>query len=145
MKAIIQRVSKAQVEVDANIVGKINDGIVVFIGFTHTDTELHVEWFSNKLIHLRLFEDEHGKTNCSLIDQKGSVLIVSQFTLYADCNTGRRPSFTTAASPEIANHLYNSTVKSLREKGVTVETGVFGAKMKVSLVNEGPMTLILER
>lgn len=145
MKILIQRVSHASVEVDKKIIGKIGAGVLVFVGITHGDTHAESSWLANKLIHLRLFEDAQGKMNQSLIDQKGSALIISQFTLYADCTGGRRPSFTQAALPEIANPLYEHFVEEVRKGGIPVETGAFGAEMKVSLLNDGPVTLILER
>jgi len=145
MKILVQRVTQAQVEVEGSIVGAIGHGSLVFIGVTHGDTQLHASWLANKLIHLRMFEDDQGKMNQSLLERKGQMLIVPQFTLYADCLVGRRPSFTKAAEPELAKQLYESFVKEVRQAGITVATGLFGAKMKVSLINEGPVTFILER
>ncbi|MFI5342744.1 MAG: D-aminoacyl-tRNA deacylase [Chlamydiales bacterium] len=145
MKILIQRVSHAHVEVEGTIVGAIGLGALVFIGVTHGDTVTQAAWLAHKLIHLRMFEDTHGKINQSLLEHKGKVLVVSQFTLYADCSAGRRPSFTQAAQPELAKQLYEQFVEEVRKGGVLVETGVFGAEMKVSLLNDGPVTLILER
>jgi len=145
MKIIVQRVSQASVEVDSHIVGAIDAGVVVLAGFTHSDTAAEAAWLASKLIHLRIFEDEFGKINRSLIDCKGAALIVSQFTLYGDCKEGRRPSFTNAAPPEMAKQLYEQFIDEVRKGGIPVETGIFGAEMKVSLVNDGPVTLILER
>lgn len=145
MKILIQRVSHAQVEVEGTIVGAIGPGALVFIGVTHGDTATQAAWLANKLIHLRMFEDAQGKINQSLLEHKGKVLVVSQFTLYADCSTGRRPSFTQAAQPELAKQLYEQFVEEVRKGGVLVETGLFGAEMKVSLLNDGPFTLLLER
>jgi D-tyrosyl-tRNA(Tyr) deacylase len=145
MKILIQRVNEASVEVDSKIVGAISAGVLVFIGITHNDTKEQAAWLANKLINLRIFEDEAGKFNCSLLDQKGSALIVSQFTLYGDCNGGRRPSFIQAAHPELANSLYEYFMEEVRKSGVRVEKGIFGAKMKVALVNDGPVTIMLER
>ena len=145
MKVLIQRVTHAKVEVDGKAVGIIGAGVLVFIGITHSDTQAQAAWLANKLINLRIFEDAHGKINQSLIDRKGSALIISQFTLYADCNDGRRPSFTQAAPPEIAKPLYEQFVKEVHQGGIPVETGIFGAEMKVSLLNDGPVTLLLER
>lgn len=145
MKILVQRVAQANVEVDCKIVGAIGIGVVVFIGVTHSDKAIQVEWLANKLINLRIFEDTSGKINQSLIDQKGSALIISQFTLYANCSDGRRPSFTEAAPPKMAEQLYEQFIEEVRKGGISVETGIFGAKMKVSLVNDGPITLILER
>ncbi len=145
MKILIQRVAHAKVEVDGKTVGMIEEGVLVFVGITHSDTIVQTTWLANKLINLRIFEDSQGKINQSLIDRKGSALIISQFTLYADCSDGRRPSFTQAAPPEIAKPLYEQFVKEVRQRGIPVETGVFGADMKVSLLNDGPITLLLER
>ncbi len=145
MKILIQRVTQASVEVDNKVVGAIQFGVLVFIGITHSDTASQAAWLAHKLIHLRIFEDEQGKINQSLIDKKGSALIISQFTLYADCSDGRRPSFTQAAPPAMAKQLYELFIQEVTKGGISVETGIFGADMKVSLVNDGPVTLILER
>ena len=145
MKILIQRVSHANVEVEGQTVGAIGPGILVFIGVTHGDTESQACWLANKLINLRMFEDDQGKINRSLLECSGEALVVSQFTLYADCSTGRRPSFTQAAPPDLAKHLYEKFVEEVRKGDVTVQTGVFGAEMKVSLLNDGPVTLMLER
>jgi D-tyrosyl-tRNA(Tyr) deacylase len=145
MKVLIQRVAHAKVEVDNKTVGLIEKGVLVFVGITHNDTIAQVVWLANKLIHLRIFEDNQGKLNQSLIDHKGSALIISQFTLYGDCCSGRRPSFVQAASPEIAKPLYEQFIQEVRQGGIAVETGIFGAEMKVSLLNDGPVTLLLER
>jgi D-aminoacyl-tRNA deacylase len=145
MKLLIQRVTHASVTVSAKEVAAIGPGALVFIGITHGDTAKEAAWLANKLIHLRMFEDDEGKINCSLLEQKKEILVVSQFTLYADCSSGRRPSFTLAASPELAEPLYEKFVADLRHLGVPAKMGVFGAEMKVSLVNDGPVTLILER
>lgn len=145
MRLIIQRVAHASVEVSGKVVGKTGPGVLVFVGITHSDTKKEAEWLANKLVHLRIFEDAEGKINQSLIDRKGSALIISQFTLYADCKEGRRPSFTEAAPPDVANPLYEQFVKEVRKLGVPAETGIFGAEMKVSLVNDGPITILLEK
>lgn len=145
MKLLIQRVLKASVEVEGSIVGAIEQGLLVFVGITHTDTPAQAEWLANKLVHLRLFEDTEQKLNRSLLDQKGSVLIISQFTLYADCSEGRRPSFTKAAPPEMAKLVYERFIQEVENLGVLVEKGIFGAYMRVSLINDGPITIILER
>lgn len=144
MKIVIQRVAHAQVEVSGEVVGKIGPGALILIGVTHGDTKSHAERLADKFLNLRFFEDEMGKMNKSVFDIKGQVLVVSQFTLYADCSGGRRPSFIQAAPPELAKELYEQFVEELRKKGVYVETGVFGAEMKVSLLNDGPVTLILD-
>lgn len=145
MRLIIQRVTHASVEVNEKVVGKTGPGVLVFVGITHSDTKKEAEWLANKLVHLRIFEDADGKINQSLMDKKGSALIISQFTLYADCKEGRRPSFIQAAPPEIANPLYEQFVEEVRKLGIPAETGIFGAEMKVSLVNDGPITILLER
>ena len=145
MKIVVQRVSCASVHVEGTTVGSIEHGVLIFLGVTHTDREEQAIWLANKLINLRIFEDQNGKINRSLLEEKGSALIVSQFTLYADCTEGRRPSFGLAATPEIAKPLYERFVNEMQKLGIRVQTGIFGAKMKVSLVNEGPITLILER
>lgn len=144
MKAIVQRASHGQVTVDKKIVGKIGNGFVVLLGVTHEDDERDIEAIVQKLIHLRIFEDEDGKMNRSLLDVNGSILSISQFTLYGDIRKGRRPSFVKAAAPEFANKLYESFNQSLRDEGVHVETGVFGAMMQVELNNDGPVTIIIE-
>lgn len=145
MKLLIQRVIQASVEVDNQIVSSINQGVLVLIGITHTDTANQAAWLANKLVNLRIFEDSQGKINQSLIDQQGEALIVSQFTLYADCSDGRRPSFTQAALPAVAKPLYETFVSEVRKTGISAATGVFGAYMKVTLINDGPITIMLER
>lgn len=145
MKLLIQRVEHASVAVEGKIVGAIGPGALVFLGVTHTDTEEQGVWLANKLINLRIFEDEQGKLNRSLLDQKGEVLIISQFTLYGDCADGRRPSFTEAARPELAIPLYEHFIAQVRKSGLNTQTGIFGAHMKVSLLNEGPVTLVVEK
>lgn len=144
MRAVLQRVSRAKVTVDNTLVGEIGPGLLVLLGITHDDTTKQVQWLAEKIVHLRIFPDEQDKMNRSLLDVAGSLLVVSQFTLYGDCAKGRRPSFIDAAPPEIAIPLYESYVDALRELGATVETGRFGAMMDVELVNDGPVTLILE-
>lgn len=145
MKILIQRVSHAHVEVEGKSVGAIGPGVLVFIGVTHGDTPSQAAWLANKLINLRMFGDAQGKINQSLLECKGEALVVSQFTLYADCSEGRRPSFTQAALPELAKHLCETFVEEVRKGGIVVKTGIFGAKMKVSLLNDGPVTFLLER
>lgn len=144
MKAVIQRVKKAMVEVDGEITGKIGPGILVFLGVGDEDSIKEVDWMADKISGLRIFEDEAGKMNLSLMDVEGSALVVSQFTLYGDCRKGKRPSFASAAKPEIANALYEDFIKNFRLKGINTETGRFQAMMDVSLVNDGPVTLIIE-
>lgn len=145
MKFLIQRVKNAKVEVDNKTVGKINNGFLVLIGITHTDTREIADYLIKKLINLRVFEDENGKMNLSLNNVDGSLLLVSQFTLYADCSDGNRPSFTEAAKPDFANELYEYIINECKKRIDKVETGIFGADMKVSLVNDGPVTIILEK
>ena len=145
MKLVVQRVKNAQVDVDNKTVGKIDNGFLVLIGITHTDTKEIADYLVKKLINLRVFEDENGKMNLSLSDIKGSLLLVSQFTLYADCSGGNRPSFTEAAKPDYANELYEYIISECKKKVDKVETGIFGADMKVSLINDGPVTIILEK
>ncbi|MEM7174476.1 MAG: D-aminoacyl-tRNA deacylase [Chlamydiota bacterium] len=147
MRALLQRVSRAQVRVEQEIVGQIDAGLLVFLGIHREDTADQLPWLVTKLIGLRLFSDHNGKMNLSLNDIKGSLLIVSQFTLYGDCRTGRRPSFTDAMPPQAANLLYRQLIAALKEKlgDQRVATGQFGAIMEVDLVNDGPVTLLLER
>jgi D-tyrosyl-tRNA(Tyr) deacylase len=145
MKLLIQRAKQARVEVEGKVVGQIESGLVVFVGIAHEDTPEKAAWLANKLIHLRLFEDEEGKLNRSLLEQQGSALIISQFTLYADCSQGRRPSFIAAAPPPIAIPLYETFLEEVRKGGIPVQTGIFGANMQVFLINDGPVTLMLER
>ena len=145
MKFVVQRVKNAQVDVDNKIVGKINKGFMVLIGITHTDTKEIADYFVKKLINLRVFKDEKGKMNLSLKDVEGELLLISQFTLYADCSSGNRPSFTDAAKPDFANELYEYIIEECKKKIRKVESGIFGADMKVSLLNDGPVTIILEK
>ena len=145
MKFVVQRVKSAQVDVDNRTVGKIDNGFLVLIGITHTDTKEIADYLVKKLINLRIFEDENEKMNLALGNIKGSLLLVSQFTLYADCSGGNRPSFTEAAKPEFANELYEYIISECKKKINKVETGIFGADMQVSLVNDGPVTIILEK
>lgn len=144
MRAVVQRVKEAQVTVEGKVVGKINHGLMILLGITHDDTEKDIEVIVNKLVHLRIFEDEVDKMNLSLIDVQGSVLSVSQFTLYGDIRKGRRPSFTNAAKPEYAEKLYELFNEKIRSFNIRVETGSFGAMMDVSLINDGPVTIVIE-
>lgn len=145
MRVVVQRVSRGSVEVDGRITGAIETGLVVLVGFTASDEEPALQWMADKLVGMRLFSDSEDKMNLSVTDVGGSILVVSQFTLYGDASKGRRPSFIDAAPPEIAVPLYEKFVDMLRAKGVGVETGIFGAMMDVELVNDGPVTLVLER
>ncbi len=145
MRLVVQRVKNAQVEVEQNIAGKIESGFLVLLGVTHKDTTEQADYLVKKLCNLRVFSDENDKMNLSIRDVKGELLIVSQFTLYANCQDGNRPSFTNAAKPEQANELYEYFCKKCEDNGIKVEKGIFGADMKVSLLNDGPVTIILER
>lgn len=145
MKLVVQRVKNAKVEVDEKTVGSINQGFLVLLGVTHTDTRSKADYLVKKLCNLRVFEDENGKMNLGLKDVEGELLIVSQFTLYADCSQGNRPSFINAAKPDAANELYEYFCEKCKEQNIKVEKGIFGADMKVSLLNDGPVTIILEK
>ena len=145
MRVLLQRVSRAEVRVGARVTGAIERGFLLLVGFTHTDTEAAVAWMADKVAGLRIFTDAEGKMNLGLDEVGGAVLVVSQFTLYGDAQKGRRPSFIEAARPELAIPLYERFVAMLRERGLRVETGEFGAMMDVELVNDGPVTLSLEK
>jgi D-tyrosyl-tRNA(Tyr) deacylase len=145
MRALLQRVSRAEVRVDDAVAGQIGRGILVLVGFTAGDVPDNVDWMADKVCDLRIFADEQGKMNRSVSEAQGGVLVVSQFTLYGDAHTGRRPSFIAAARPEHAEPLYERFVARVRERGLPVATGRFGAMMDVELVNDGPVTLWLER
>lgn len=144
MRAVVQRVSSASVTVSGSVVGAIENGLLVLLGICPDDTQADVNYLSNKVLGLRIFEDQDGKMNRSVTQADGSVLVVSQFTLLGDCRKGRRPSFVEAARPEVANPLYESFVGELRGQGVHTQTGVFQAHMDVALVNDGPVTLLLD-
>ncbi len=145
MRVVLQRVSKASVRIDRRVVGSIGAGFCLLVGFTHSDTPAQGEWMAEKVAGLRLFGDAEGKMNLGLAEVGGAVLVVSQFTLYGDAEKGRRPSFVDAARPEVAVPLYEAFVAALRARGLEVATGRFGAMMEVDLVNDGPVTLLLER
>jgi D-tyrosyl-tRNA(Tyr) deacylase len=144
MRACIQRVSEAAVTVDGEVTGRIGRGLVVLLGVGPQDSLAESDWLAEKIAGLRVFEDEEGKMNRSLSDVGGAMLVVSQFTLYGDCRKGRRPSFTDAAPPELAERLYEAFVARAKALGVRVATGVFRAQMQVSLVNDGPVTLWID-
>ena len=145
MRIIVQRCTNAQVTVDNKIVGKIDKGLMLLVGFTHTDDETNIDYMVDKVINLRIFDDENGVMNKSLLDIKGSILSISQFTLYADARKGRRPSYIEALSGDKATKLYDTFNKKIKEKNINIETGIFGADMKVTLTNDGPVTIILEK
>jgi D-tyrosyl-tRNA(Tyr) deacylase len=144
MRAVIQRVSRAQVIVRQDVVGKIGHGLLVLLGMAKSDTPADAEYLAAKIAGMRIFEDEHGKMNLSLAETRGSVLAVSQFTLYGDMRKGKRPSFDEAAPPDLARELYEYFVSKIREAGITCETGRFQATMQVELVNDGPVTILLD-
>lgn len=144
MKFVIQRVTNAKCEVEGNITGQINLGFCVLIGVAENDTEAIADKMLRKLLGMRIFADADGKTNLALKDVNGSLLLISQFTLYANCRKGNRPSFTNAGNPELANHLYEYIIEECRKQILNVQTGIFGADMKISLTNDGPFTIILD-
>ena len=145
MRVVLQRVSRASVIIDGQVAGQIGRGFCVLVGFTHGDTPEQVDWMAEKVAGLRLFTDSQGKMNLGLAEVGGAVLVVSQFTLYGDSAKGRRPSFIDAARPDTAIPLYERFLSALRERGLTVASGEFGADMQVEIHNDGPVTLILER
>ncbi len=144
MKALVQRVSRAEVKVKGESAGRINAGLLVLVGFRNEDTPDDLDWMTNKLTGLRIFPDSAGSMNLSLADTRGEMLVVSQFTLHADTRKGKRPSFIRAADPETANILYRLFIQKVKESGITVAEGVFGAMMEVSLVNDGPVTVMVD-
>lgn len=145
MRVLLQRVSRAEVRVEGEVVGSIGRGHVLLVGFTPGDGDQEIDWMADKVVGLRVFPDEEGKMNRSLDEVGGALLVISQFTLYGDVRKGRRPSFVGAAGPDVAIPLYERFVDVLRDRVPSVETGIFGAMMDVDLVNEGPVTLMLER
>lgn len=144
MRAVIQRVKSSRVSAAGRVLGKIEQGINVLLGIGREDTEQKIDYLVDKIINLRIFSDDEGKMNRSLLEVEGSMLVVSQFTLYGDTRKGRRPSFINAADPEKGKKLYELFVGKVREKGVKVETGKFGAVMEVEIINDGPVTLIID-
>ena len=145
MRVLVQRVKEASVEVDGKVVGEIDNGLLLFVGFTHTDTSKEIDYLVNKVINLRVFDDENGVMNKSLLDTNGSILSISQFTLYADSSKGNRPSYVNAMPGDKSIKLYEEFNSKLKEKNIHIETGIFGADMKVSLINDGPITIMLEK
>lgn len=145
MIAIIQRVTSASVSIEGEVTAKIGQGFLVLLGITHDDHEGDIDWLSSKIVNLRIFDDEEGKMNLSILDKEGDILLVSQFTLHASTKKGNRPSYNDAAKPEIAIPLYEKMIGALEEKlGKKIETGSFGAEMDVSLVNNGPVTIAID-
>ena len=144
MRAVVQRVASSRVTVDERVTGEVKKGLLVLLGVTHDDTSKDVDYMVDKVTNLRIFEDENDKMNLSLKDIGGEVMAVSQFTLYGDARKGRRPSFSDAARPDVANPLYEEFVEKLRAQGITVGTGEFGAHIMVELTNDGPVTILLE-
>lgn len=144
MRAVVQRVKSASVKVEDERVSEIGAGVLVFLGIAHEDTATEVEYIANKVANLRIFEDEEGKMNRSLLDMSGAALVVSQFTLYGDCRKGRRPSFIKAARPELANALYKQFITALEQQSIPTQGGTFQAMMDVELVNDGPVTILLD-
>lgn len=144
MRAVVQRVSSSKVTVDENVTGEISKGLLVLLGVTHEDTSKDVDYMIDKILNLRIFEDENEKMNLSLKDVGGELLVVSQFTLYGDCRKGKRPSFSNAARPDVAIPLYEEFIKKAKDQDVSVGTGEFGAHMMVDLTNDGPVTILLE-
>jgi len=145
MKVVVQRVKKASVTVDGITTGSINEGLLVLLGIHQDDSTEKMDWMADKIAKLRIFQDDEGKMNRSVQDVGGSILLISQFTLYGDLKKGTRPNFIEAARPEVAIPLYEAMITRLQDIGLHVETGIFGAMMDVSLVNSGPVTIILER
>lgn len=144
MRAVVQRVKRASVEVDQKCIGKIEKGLLIYLGVTHDDGDADLQYMADKIANLRIFEDDDEKMNRSLLDEKGEILLISQFTLYGDARKGRRPSFIRAARPDHATPLYEALIGLLKERGLGVATGKFGADMQVSSVNDGPVTLLLD-
>lgn len=145
MKVLIQRVLSSSVTVEDKIVGKIDKGLLLFVGFTEGDSEKEIDYMVDKVINLRIFDDENGVMNKSLLDVKGSILSISQFTLYADASKGRRPSYIKALGGDYASVLYNKFNQKLKDTNIPIEEGIFGADMKVNLINDGPVTIMLEK
>ncbi len=144
MRAVIQRVNRASVRINGRTTGRIDHGLVILLGIRTDDTVKELQWLADKIVHLRIFDDDEGKMNISLADIGGEMLIISQFTLYGDCRKGRRPGYSNSAAPEIAEPLYQQFIEEMKSRRITVATGTFRAAMKVELVNDGPVTLLLD-
>ncbi len=144
MRAVLQRASRASVKINARLQGKIGRGLVVLLGVRSNDNIRDLQWLVEKIVNLRIFEDQQGKMNNSLADIDGEMLIISQFTLYGDCRKGRRPGFSSAAPPEIAEPMYQRFIEEVKNKRISVATGTFGAAMEVELINDGPVTMLLD-
>ena len=144
MRVLVQKSKYSEVEINKKIVGKITSGLVLFVGFTHSDSEKEIIKMINKILNLRIFDDENGIMNRSILEVGGEILSISQFTLYADCKKGNRPSFTNAGNPELANNLYEYIIEKCKEQIPNVQTGSFGADMKILLLNDGPFTIVLD-
>ena len=144
MRVVVQRVASSKVIVDESTIGEINKGLLILLGVTHEDTSKDVDYLLDKIVNLRIFEDENDKMNLSLKDVNGELLVVSQFTLYGDCRKGRKPNFTNAAKPDLATSLYEEFIDKAKKEGIKVGTGKFGAHMMVDLVNDGPVTILID-
>lgn len=144
MRAVIQRVSRASVKVDGNTLGSIGCGLLIFLGVGEGDTEADLRYIADKAAGLRIFSDENGKMNLSIVDVGGDALVISQFTLYGDCRKGKRPSFSKSMEPEAANKMYEQFIEDFKSRGIRTEHGEFGADMKVELLNDGPVTILLD-
>ncbi|MHC4782844.1 MAG: D-aminoacyl-tRNA deacylase [Planctomycetota bacterium] len=144
MRAVVQRVGRASVTVDGSVTGSIERGLLVFLGVGKEDTQKDIDFIADKIVNLRIFECDEGKMNLSVKDIGGGILLISQFTLFGDCRKGRRPDFTAAGKPKMAKRIYEETIAAVKEKGITVETGVFAAHMDIDSINDGPVTLLLD-
>ncbi len=144
MRAVLQRVKYAKVQVDQKTIGQIEKGLLVYLGVGHKDKPEDIEWIVDKVVHQRVFADDEGKMNLSVNDVEGQILLISQFTLYGDCRKGRRPSFTKTAKPEVGEEIFNQAIEAFKATGIKIETGEFGADMQVESINDGPVTFLLD-